>query len=168
MSRDRQSAPARRPGGTSVRPGRQTDNAVLALQQVVGNRAVGQALARKPAPPSQTPTITIGASSIQVTDGNITEWASGEVPDTLDVTSKKGKHSSELEKLSKERTRIKSLKLTTAPANKTGQHLDMGPLVIEIKNARIKKYEREGDTETWQVADFDGVHRTKTSLKVGQ
>jgi hypothetical protein len=163
MFRARELAPGRRSEDTSARrPGRRANHPVLALQQAVGNRAVGQMLARKP---STNPTIKIGKLAIEVAGGNIAAWAAGEVPEALEVTSEKGKHSAELERLSKERTRIKSLTLTVAGANQSG-HLDVGSLAIEITNARIKGYDVNGKTESWQVADFDGVHRTKTTRKV--
>jgi hypothetical protein len=161
--RDREPAPRRRSEGTSARPSRRANNPVLALQQAVGNRAVGQMLARKS---SKNPTIQIGKLAIEVAGGNIAAWAAGEVPEALEVTSEKGRHSAELERLSKERTRIKSLTLTVAAANKSGQQLDMGSFAIEFTNARIKGYDVDGKTESWQVADFDGVHRTKTTRKV--
>ena len=163
MSRDRELAPGHRSGDTSARPGPRANNPVLALQQAVGNRAVGQMLARKS---SKNPIIKIGKLAIEVAGGNIAAWAAGEVPEALEVTSQKGRHSAELERLSKERTRIKSLTLTVAPANKSGQELDMGSLAIEFTNARIKGYDVDGKTESWRVTDFDGVHRTKTSRKV--
>ena len=119
-------------------------------------------LARKS---SKNPTIQIGKLAIEVAGGNIAAWAAGEVPEAVEVTSEKGRHSPDLERLSKERTRIKSLTLTVATANK-GQVLDMGSLAIEFTNARIKGYGVDGKTESWQVADFDGVHRTKTTRKV--
>ena len=162
MFRDRELAPGHRSRDTSARPGRRANNPVLALQQAVGNRAVGQMLARKT---STNPTIRIGKHAIEVAGGNVAAWAANEVPETLDVTSQKGKHSAELERLSKERTRIKSLTLTVAAANK-GQVLDMGSLAIEFTNARIKGYVVDGKTESWQVGDFDGVHRTKITRKV--
>jgi hypothetical protein len=165
MSRVRKLAPGHRSEDTSARPGRRANNPVLALQQAVGNRAVGRMLARKP---SKNPTIQIGKLTIQVAGGNIAAWAAGgEVPEALEVTSEKGRHSTELERLSKERTRIKSLTLTVAAANKSaGQELDMGSLAIEIVNARIKGYGVDGKTESWRVADFDRVNRTKTTRKV--
>lgn len=165
MSRDRELAPGHRSEDTSARPGRRANNPVLALQQAVGNRAVGQLLARKS---SQKPTIKIGKLAIEVAGGNIAAWAANEVPEALEVTSEKGRHSAELERLSKERARIKSLTLTVAAVNKSsGQALDMGSLAIEFTNARIKGYNVDGKTESWQVADFDGVHRTKTTRTVG-
>lgn len=119
-------------------------------------------LARKS---SKGPTVQIGKLSIAVAGGNIAAWAANELPETLDVTSQKGKHSAELERYSKDRTRIKSLTLTVAAANEGGE-LDLGSFVIEFTNARIKGYAVDGKTESWQVGDFDGVHRTKTTHKV--
>ena len=120
-------------------------------------------LARKA---SKNPTVRFGQLAIEVTGGNIAVWAAGDVPEALQVTSKKGRHSAELERLSKDGTRIKSLTLTVAAANKSGQELDLGSLAIEFTNARIKGYDVDGKTESWQVGDFDGVHRTKTAHKV--
>jgi hypothetical protein len=164
MFRDRQAAPGRRSEATSVRPGRRASNAVLALQQAVGNRAFGQMLARNA---SKKPTIKIGKTTIVVAGGNVAAWAAGgdDVPEVLEVTSEKGRHSAELARLAKDRTRVKSLTLTVAAANKSGE-LDLGSLAIEITNARIKAYVVDGKTESWQVADFEGVHRTKTTRKV--
>jgi hypothetical protein len=165
MSRDRERAPSHLED-TPARPGRRTNHPVLGLQQAAGNRAVGRLLARETSPASKGPTIRIGSLAIEVAGGNIAAWAAGEVPDALDVTSQKGRHSAELERLSKEHTRIGSLTLTVAAANKSGQELDMGSLAIEITNARVKDYAVDGGTESWHVRDFDGVHRTKTAHKV--
>jgi hypothetical protein len=156
-----------RPKDSSPRPARRANHPVLALQQAVGNRAFGQMLARKG---SVSPTIKIGKSTIVVAGGNIAAWATGgDIPDVLDVTSQKGKHSAELERLSKERTRVPLLTLTVAKQSTSsgGEQLDVGSLQIEIKNARIKGYVVDGKTESWQVADFDNVHRTTITRKVG-
>jgi hypothetical protein len=168
MSRDRELAGGHRSEATSARPRRRANNPVLALQQAVGNRAVGQMLARKAAG-SEKPTMQIGKLTIEVAGGNIATWAAGgDPPDALEVTSQKGGHSTELERLSKERERIPSLTLTVAVPNKPGQTLDLGSLAIEITNGRIKNYAVDGKAESWQVRDFGGVSRTKTSHKVSQ
>jgi hypothetical protein len=162
MYRVRKAAPSPRSNDTPARPGRRANNPVLALQQAVGNRAVGQVLARRA---SKGPTIQLGKLAIEVAGGNIAAWAAGEVPDALEVTSQKGRHSAELERFAKDRTRVKSLTLTVAAANKSGE-LDLGSLAIEFTNARIKGYAVDDKTESWQVADFDRVNRTKTTRKV--
>ena len=166
MYRVRKRAPGRRSEDTSARPVRRPNNPVhpvLALQQSVGNRAVSQLLARKS---SKKPTVQIGKLTIEVAGGNLGAWAANEVPEALEVTSQKGRHSTELERLSKDGTRIKSLTLTIAAVNKSGEELDLGSLVIAFDNARIKDYAVDGKTESWQVTDFTGVHRTKTTHKV--
>jgi hypothetical protein len=167
MPRDRELALRRRFDDTSAPPGRRANDPSLALQRAVGNRAAGQMLARKASSESKNPTVLIGKLAIEVAGGNLAAWAASEVPDALEVTSQKGRHSAELERDSKDRTRIKSLTLTVAAAQKSGQALDMGSLVIEFTNARIKGYQVDGDAESWQVGDFDGVHRTKTTHTVG-
>jgi hypothetical protein len=162
MLHAREPAPGQRPEGPG-RADRPARHGVLALQQAAGNRAVGQALARKA---TATNTVQIGKLKITVTGGNIAEWAAGKVPDFLDVSSEKGRHSGELEALSKERTKVPSLKLTVPVPGAEGQQLDLGSLAIEITNGRIKDYKVAGTTESWRVVDFDGVHRTKTTHKV--
>ena len=165
MYRDRE-LQRRRSKGSSARLDRRTSDPVFELQRAVGNQAFGQLLARKP---STSPTIKIGKYKVDVAGGNIDAWAANEVPETLDVTSQKGKHSAELERLAKDGTRIKLLTLTVPARNKSeGEHLDMGLLAIEIKNARIKSYTVDGKVESWRLADFDGVHRTKITHTVGQ
>ena len=164
MFRDREHAPGHRSEDTSARPGRRANNPVLALQQTIGNRAVGQILARET--PTKS-TIQIGKFAIGVAGGNIAVWPntpSDKLPEALVVTSQKGRHSAELERLSKERTRIKSLTLTVAAGNKSGQ-INVASDVIEFTNARIKAYGVDGKTESWQVADFDRVNRTKTTAR---
>ncbi len=165
MSRDRELAPGHRSVDRSARPGRHANHPVLALQQAVGNRAVGQILARESTTKS---TIQIGKLAIGVAGGNIAVWPntpSDKLPDALEVTSQKGRHSAELEQLSKERTRIESLTLTVAAGNTAGQ-INVASDVIEFTNARIKRYSVDGKTESWLVAGFDRVNRTKTTPKV--
>jgi hypothetical protein len=168
MPHEREFAPGHRPADVSAHSDRRAGNPVLALQQLAGNRAVGQMLARKASAASGQPTVQIGKLAIEVAGGNIAAWAAKEVPDALEVTSQKGPHSAELEGLSKERTQIGSLTLTVAAANKSGGDLDLGSFAIEITNGHIKGYAIDGATESWQVAGFDGVHRTKTSHNVGE
>ena len=38
--------------------------------------------------------------------------------------------------------------------------------LLEIKDARIKRYAVEDGVETWQVGDFEKVKRTKITHKV--
>jgi hypothetical protein len=165
MYRAREPAPAPRSKRTPARRGRRENSSELSLQEAVGNRAFGQMIARKAA---NVPTVKLGKFTI-VVDGDFAAWATAkDAPDTLDVTSEKGKHSGELAKLFKDKTKIKLLTLTVPKANaSSGQHLDAGAIAVEIKNGRITDYSVNGKTETWQVAGFDGVHRTTVTRTVG-
>ena len=69
-----------------------------ALQRSIGNRAVAQVLARTPITTGSVQIRSVG--EVRVKGGNHEEWAGKGAPDTVDVTSEKGKHSAKLEKLS--------------------------------------------------------------------
>jgi hypothetical protein len=57
--------------------------------------------------------------------------------------------------------------VTVAPANEAGEELSVGGgTLLEIKDARIKGYAIEGGVETWRVADFEKVKRTKITHKI--
>jgi hypothetical protein len=156
----------REAGRTQASPSLQNrgSNPVLALQRSIGNRAVVQVLARATV---RTGTVQIGAvGEIKVNGGNLEEWAGTAALDTVEVTSTKGKHSAKLEKLATARTRT-DVTVTIAPANKAGEELSVGAgTLLEIKDARIKRYTVEDGVETWQVGDFEKVKRTKTTHKV--
>src|SRR5690348_12060046 len=93
---------------------RRSSDPVLALQRSIGNRAVGQVLAREPV---RTGTVQIGGvGQIKVKGGNLEEWAGTATLYTVDVTAHKGKHSAKLQKLCNARTRT-NVKVTIAPAN---------------------------------------------------
>src|SRR4051794_7719624 len=161
---DRRRDPGRSQASSSLP--RRSSNPVLTLQRSIGNRAVGQVLAREPV---RTGTLKIaGMGEIKVEGGNLEEWAGTAAPDTVEVTSKKGKHSAKLEKLSKDRTRI-DVTVTIAPASKAGEELNVGGgTKLEIKHARIKGYSVGADgVETWRVADYEKAARTKITHKVG-
>ncbi len=161
---DRRRKPGRTQASRSLLP--PSTNPILALQRSIGNRAVVQVLARTP---DTTGTVQIsGVGSIKVSGGNLEEWAGTATLDTVEVTSKKGKHSAKLEKLSTARTRT-DVKVTIAPPNKPGEDLNVGGgTLLEIKNARIMGYAVDEDgVETWRVAKFETVKRTKISHKIG-
>ena len=156
----------REPEGSHAFPPllRRSSHPVLALQRAIGNRAVVRVLARATA---RTGTVQIGAAgAIKVRGGNLEEWAGRGAPDTVEVTSEKGKHSPRLERLSADRTRT-DVKVTIAPENQAGQELSVGGgTLLEIKDARITGYVVEDGVETWRVADFDSVKRTKITHKL--
>jgi hypothetical protein len=164
-ARNRSSEVATR--GAVAPPARRSGDPVLRLQGKIGNRATGQVLARAPAT-QDLGTVKIGKlPAIKIMGGNAGEWAAKKDPDTLEITSEKGKHSAELEKLSKGGSKIPSLKVTTPMVDKTGQHLDYGSVEIEFVNARITGYAVDEKLETWRAVDFEAVHRTTISRKTG-
>jgi hypothetical protein len=72
-----------------------------------------------------------------------------------------------LEKLATARTKT-DIKVTISPPHKEGEHLNAGGgFVLEIKDARIKHYAVEDGVETWQVADFESVKRTRITHTIG-
>jgi hypothetical protein len=156
----------REPGRNQASPSlRRSSNPVLALQRSIGNRAVGQVLAREPVAKG---TVKIaGVGEIKVKGGNLEEWAGTATLDTVDVTSQKGKHSAKLDKLAKERTRV-DVTVMIAPASKAGEDLNVGGgTKLEIKDARIKYSVDADGVETWRVVDYEKVARTKITHKIG-
>jgi hypothetical protein len=151
----------------SPQPLHREPHPVLALQRAIGNRAVAQMLARKPAATGPKDMVQIhGVGDIKVTGGNLDEWTGNEAPNTVELTSQKGRHSAKLEKLADAGTKT-DVEVTIAPANKAGEQLSVGGgTVLEIKSARITDYEVDGGAETWRLADFTNVHRTKITHRV--
>ena len=155
-----------RPPDSLEPPGHRADP-VLALQRTAGNRAVAELLARAPADKGTTATVQIGGvGAIKVSGGNLEEWTGKGAPDTVDVTSEKGRHSGKLEKLASARTKT-DVTVTIAPAQKAGGELNVGGgTVLEIKDARVAGYAVEDGAESWRLVDFENVKRTKTTRKV--
>jgi hypothetical protein len=145
---------------------RRSADPVLRLQGKIGNRATGQLLARTPATKDQG-TVQIGKlPAIKIVGGNAGEWAAKKNPETLEIISEKGKHSAELEQLSKDRSKIPSLKVTAPMVDQNG-HVDYGSVEIEFVNARVTGYTVDGKLETWRAVDFEAAHRTTISRKSG-
>lgn len=154
------------PTGAIAPVAHSTAGPVLRLQGKVGNRATAQVLARAPAEKDLGTVKIDKLPSIKITGGNAGDWAAKKDRDTLEITSEKGKHSAQLERLSKDRTKIPSLIVTT-PIDQTGQHLDYGSVQIEFVNAHITGYAVDKNVETWSAVDFEAVHRTTISHKSG-
>jgi hypothetical protein len=156
----------RAPDGPAPSPN--VTNPVLELQRSAGNAAVARMLARAPAAKGTTGTVRIGGvGEINVNGGNLEEWAGKGAPDTVELASETGKHSAKLEKLATARTKT-DVKVTISPPHKEGEHLNVGGgIVLDIKDARIKHYAVEDGVETWQLADFENVKRTKITHTIG-
>ena len=166
IDRRRRREAARTPASPSAAD--RISDPVLELQRTAGNAAVARMLARAPAAKGTTGSVQIGGVGvIKVSGGNLEEWAGKGAPDAVEVASEKGRHSAKLEKLDTARTKT-DVKVTISPAGKEGEHLNVGGgFVLEIKDARIKHYAVEDGAETWQVADFESVKRTKITHTIG-
>jgi hypothetical protein len=164
---ERRRREAGRTPASPVMPDRISDP-VLELQRTAGNAAVARMLARAPAAKGTTGSVQIGGvGEIKVNGGNLEEWAGKGAPDAVEVASEKGKHSAKLEKLATARTKT-DVKVTISPAHKEGENLNVGGgIVLEITDARIKHYAAEDGVESWQLADFTNVKRTKITRTIG-
>jgi len=149
-------APVARPSATPV----------LRLQREIGNRATGELLARAPATKDLGTVQIDKLPAIKILGGNAGDWAKKQ-PATLEITSKKGKHSPTLERLSRDGSKIPNLKVTSPIANQSGQHLDFGSVVLEFGNARVTGYTVDGNVEMWRAVDFETARRTTISHKSG-
>jgi hypothetical protein len=144
---------------------RHSANPLLGLQRHVGNRATGQLLARTPAI-KDNGSVHIGKlPAIKIVGGNAGDWTKNQ-PSTLEITSTKGRHSAALERLSRDGSKIPTLKVTT-PIDQSGQHLDFGSVELEFSHATITDYTVDGKVETWRAVDFNRVHRNTVSHRVG-
>ena len=86
--------------------------------------------------------------------GNLEEWAGTATLDTVEVTSRKGKHSAKLRKLANSTSRT-DVKVTIAASNQAGEQLSVGGgILLEVSAAHIKGYAVEDGLETWRVGDF--------------
>ena len=111
-------------------------------------------LARKASSESKGPTVQIGKLAIEVAGGNIAAWAASEVPDALEVTSQKGQHSAELERMSKDRTRISRSRSRSRRRTSPGRSSTWGRSPSRFTNGRIKGYagrRRHGVVAGWRL-----------------
>jgi hypothetical protein len=146
---------------------RRTANPVLGLQRQIGNRATREVLARAPAT-KDNGTVHVGKlPAIKILGGNAGDWAAGKDPYTVEITSKRGRHSAGLERLSREKGKIPMLKVTTPIVDQSGQHLNFGRVELEFSNPRIADYTVDGNIETWRAVDFNKAHRTTISHMTG-
>ena len=135
----------------------------FSLHQAIGNRATAGMVARDKKGQKNEGTfaksIRIGSlGPIEITDGNLDEWEKGkDAPDVLTVTTKAGKQADKLKKLADGKGSHETIEVTLI----TGENSWMR---ITIKSGRIKGYSSDGETQSWQVVDFDGVKRHRESI----
>jgi hypothetical protein len=134
-------------------------NAVLELQRAIGNRGTAEVLARQKDKnrPNFPHGVKIGKlGPIEITGGNIGDWAAKKTPDGLKVISAKGKHSAELRRLHDSKARIDTVETTSVVGENS-------LVTITFKNCRITRYSGEGDTDEWTV-EFESANRQTLSI----
>jgi hypothetical protein len=155
------------PAGADTAAARRSANPAVLLQRKIGNRATGQLLARAPAAKDYG-TVRIGKlPTIKIVGGTAGEWAAKKDSRTLEITSMKGKHSAALERLSKDGSKIPTLKVTTPIVDQNGRHLNFGSVELEFSHASIADYAVDGKVETWRAVDFNAVRRMTISHMTG-
>jgi hypothetical protein len=158
---DRSSEPRRARPPTAL--ARRGANPVLALQRALGNRGTTQVLARKGAsgPGTLEHSVRIGKlGPVEITDSNIADWIGKKADaDELSVTTVKGKHSAELQRMSDGKSRIESIEVTSI----IGQN---SWVIVTFRNAIISDYapDPSGKTEQWKAIRFDAVDIKRTSI----
>jgi hypothetical protein len=143
-------------------PPRRSVNPVLALQRAIGNRGTTRVLARDKKKNTGTfeHGVRIGKlGPIEIQGGNIGDWVDKKDPETLTLTTVKGKHSKELKRLSGSEASIDVIETQSVVGENS-------IVVIKFRNARITGYtaDEAGKTEEWKVVDFTAVNRSKISI----
>jgi hypothetical protein len=158
---DRRSAPGQARSQPTLP--RRSVHPVVALQRLIGNRGATQVLARKGGGSGKGTfenSVKVGKlGPIEIKGGNLADWIAKKDPETLTVTSTKGKHSDELKRMSESKERIDTIEVQAILGENSF-------VVITFSHARIKGYAAGASdkTEEWTVVDFDAVHRAKTSI----
>lgn len=138
---------------------RRSFDAVLALQRAIGNRGTARLLAREKDKnrPSFEHSVKIGKlGPIEITGGNVGDWAAKKDPDGLKVISVNGKHSNELKRLFDSKARID----TVETASVVGEN---SLVTITFKNCRIRRYSTDDKKEEWTV-EFESAKRQTLSI----
>jgi hypothetical protein len=142
---------------------RRSANPVLALQRALGNRGTTRVLARQGGAGRGTfeNSVRIGKlGPIEITESNIADWIGKKADvDDLIVTTVKGKHSDELQRMSDSKARIDNIEVQSI----AGQNSWVD---VTFKNAVITGYAPDpaGKTERWKATRFDAVDIKRTSI----
>lgn len=157
-SRQRRSEPAE-PRPDAPRRQRSTD-AVLALQQAIGNRETAGLLAREKKDknrPSYEHSVKIGKlGPIEITGGNVADWAAKKDPAGLEVVSPAGKHSAELKRMFDTKARIDTVETASVVGENT-------LVTITFQKCRITRYSAGEKHDEWTV-EFEGAKRHTVSI----
>jgi hypothetical protein len=155
---DRSSAPGQTRSPTA--PSRRSAHPVLALQRLIGNRGTTRVLARQKGARTFPNSVRIGKlDPIEIKESNIADWIGKKNPETLTVTTAKGKKSSEaVKRRSDDKTRG-DIEVTSVSGENSF-------VKVTFRNARIKGYTADpsGETEQWTVTDFETVNIERISI----
>jgi hypothetical protein len=138
---------------------RRSEDAVLALQRAVGNAGTARILARDKDKnrPSFEHSVKIGKlGPIEITGGNIADWAAKKTPDDLKVISTKGAHSEELKHLFESKARIPTVETDSVVGENT-------LVTIVFGSCRVRRYSADGDKEEWTV-EYETAKRQSLSI----
>jgi hypothetical protein len=156
---ERQHDRHREPAHARRDPPQPSINAVLQLQRTIGNRSTAQVLARDKDKnrPNFEHSVKFGKfGPIEITGGNIADWAAKKTPDDLKVVSAKGKHSDELKRLFESKARIDTLETNSVVGENS-------LVTITFKDCRIRRYSADGDKETWTV-EYQAANRQTLAI----
>lgn len=134
-------------------------HAVLALQQAIGNQGTARFLAREQDKnrPSFEHSVKLGKlGPIEVTGGNVPDWAAKKDPDGLKVVSATGKHSGELKRLFDTKARIDTIETASVVGENT-------MVTITFKDCRIRRYSTDDKHDEWTV-EFASAKRQSLSI----
>ena len=138
---------------------RRSADAVLALQQALGNHGTARLLGREQGKnrPSFEHSVKLGKlGPIEVTGGNVADWAAKKDPDGLHVISPHGKHSKELKRLFDGKARVDTIET----ASVVGEN---SLVSIAFTGCTIRRYSTDEQTEDWLV-EFATAKRQTLSI----
>jgi hypothetical protein len=132
---------------------------VLALQRTLGNHGTARLLARAPEKnrPSFEHSVKLGKlGPIEITGGNVADWAAKKDPDGLKVVSPAGRHSAELKRLFESKARIDAIETSSVVGENS-------LVTITFTSCRIRRYSTDDTTDEWTV-DFEAAKRQTLSI----
>jgi hypothetical protein len=140
-------------------PVRRAADDVLAMQQAIGNQGTARILAREADKnrPNFPHSVKIGKlGPIEVTGGNVADWAAKKDPDGLLVTSPHGRHSAELKRLFETKAKIDTIETSSVVGENT-------IVTIVFGDCRIRRYSSDEKTEEGLV-EFATAKRQSLSI----
>ena len=132
---------------------------VLALQRAIGNHGTARVLARDADKnrPNFPNSVKIGKlGPIEITGGNIDEWAAKKTPDDLHVISPKGKFSDEIKRLFESKANIATMETSSVVGENT-------IVTIVFENCKIRRYSADDEKDDWLV-EYGGAKRQTLAI----